>query len=115
MRTKIENKQQEHFLTIEQAFDFALESIKGTSKEKERGKIYVWRQRYKDGKLSHKKISDILEAAGFKKVVEERWMSLESNIQETKKPLVAKEPKQVIETNQENNLEILDEEEHFKD
>ena len=65
------------FLTVEQAFDSALESIKCKSKEGEIGKIYVWKQRFKEGNLSHKKIAAILENAGFHKVVEERWMPLD--------------------------------------
>ena len=92
MRTKINS---ETFLTIEQAFDLALENIKGKYNDDEKGKIYVWRQRYKDGKLSHKKIWDILESAGFKKVVEERWIALnDSGVQKENKEeeLVDNEP-----------------------
>lgn len=63
----------ETFLTIEQAFDNALEKLKG----KEKSKIYVWRQRYKEGNLSHKKIASILEKAGLEKVVEEKWKSID--------------------------------------
>ncbi len=65
------------FLTVEQAFEYALESIKGKSKEQERGKFYVWKQRFKEGKLSHKKVAAILADAGFHKVVEERWMPVD--------------------------------------
>jgi hypothetical protein len=70
-------KGEETFLTVEQAFDHAIESLKEQAKEEDRGKIYVWKQRFKEGNLSHKKIAGILEAAGFHKVVEERWMSLD--------------------------------------
>lgn len=71
------------FLTVEQAFDFALDSLTEKIQGKERVRIYIWRKRYKDGKLSHKKISDILSAAGFAKVVEERWIVMpEKNMSE---------------------------------
>lgn len=73
-------KEEDVFLTVEQAFDNALDSIKGKSKEK--GKIYVWKQRFKEGNLSHKKIAAILENAGFHKVVEERWIPLDPKVQE---------------------------------
>jgi hypothetical protein len=73
-------KNEDTFLTVEQAFDHALESLKSQAKEEDRGKIYVWKQRFKEGNLSHKKIAGILEAAGFHKVVEERWMSLDLKI-----------------------------------
>lgn len=72
---KTNNK--DSFLTVEQAFDHALENLKGKSSDAEKSKVYVWRQRYREGKLSHKKISDILQEAGFAKVVEERWIALE--------------------------------------
>lgn len=75
----VKSKKEDIFLTVEQAFDSALESIKGTSKENERGKIYVWKQRFKEGNLSHKKIAAILEGAGFHKVVEEKWLPLDPN------------------------------------
>ncbi len=68
-------KSEEIFLTVEQAFDNALENIKDKSPEK--GKIYVWKQRFKEGNLSHKKIAAILENAGYHKVVEERWMPID--------------------------------------
>lgn len=70
-------KKEEIFLTVEQAFDQALDSLKDKSKDEERGKIYVWKQRFKEGNLSHKKIAGILEKAGFHKVVEERWMPID--------------------------------------
>lgn len=73
-------KEKDVFLTVEQAFDNALNSIKGLSKEK--GKIYVWKQRFKEGNLSHKKIAAILENAGFHKVVEERWIPLDPKAKE---------------------------------
>jgi adenine-specific DNA methylase len=65
-------KSSEGLLTVKQAFNNALEKLKG----KEKGKIYVWRQRYNEGSLSQKKISSILKKAGLKKVVEEKWMPL---------------------------------------
>lgn len=80
-------KGEKSFLTIEEAFDNALQNLKGKSKEKERGKIYVWKQRFKEGNLSHKKIASILENAGLQKVVEEKWVS-------TPAPKVARKPKQ---------------------
>ena len=67
------NVNEDMFLTVGEAFDKALENLKGKNEE-ERGKIYVWRQRFKEGNLSHKKIAIILEAAGMIKVVEERWL-----------------------------------------
>lgn len=72
-----EKIKEETFLTVEQAFDSALAAIKDKSRESERGKIYVWKQRFKEGALSHKKIAGILEKAGFHKVVEERWMPID--------------------------------------
>jgi hypothetical protein len=62
------------FLSAEAAFMKAIEKLKGNSIK--RDKVYVWRQRYKEGKLSHKKVMDILESAGFKLVVEEKWIAL---------------------------------------
>lgn len=73
-------KSEDTFLTVEQAFDVALSKLKGQSKDDERGKIYVWKQRFKEGNLSHKKIAGILEVAGFHKVVEEKWISLETTV-----------------------------------
>ena len=72
-----ENVKGDIFLTVEQAFDNALSVIKDKSRESERGKMYVWKQRFKEGNLSHKKIAAILENAGFHKVVEERWMPID--------------------------------------
>ena len=63
------------FTDTDTAFTTALEIIK----EKNlipREKIYVWKQRYMEDKLSSKKVGEILELAGFKKVVEEKWMSI---------------------------------------
>lgn len=65
------------FLTVDQAFDKALDNLKDKSNEDERGKIYVWKQRFKEGNLSHKKIEGILEKAGFHKVVEEKWLPID--------------------------------------
>ena len=50
---------EETFLTVDQAFDFALTSLMATISEKDKVRIYIWRKRYKDGKLSHKKVADI--------------------------------------------------------
>lgn len=68
------------FVNVSEAFKEALERIK--DKEVDgidipAAKIYVWRQRFNEGKLSHKKVEQILQAAGFKKVVEEQWISIE--------------------------------------
>ena len=77
----MKNVKNEVFLTIEEAFDNALEDLKGKSQEKEkRSKIYVWRQRFKEGNLSHKKIAAILQDAGLHKVVEERWMPIDPKV-----------------------------------
>jgi hypothetical protein len=73
-------KSEDTFLTVEEAFDYALNHLKGQSKEEDRGKIYVWKQRFKEGNLSHKKVAGILEAAGFHKAVEEKWISLDIKI-----------------------------------
>lgn len=62
------------FLNAETAFMMAIEKLKGSAIK--RDKVYVWRQRYKEGKLSHKKVMDILEKAGFKLAVEEKWIFL---------------------------------------
>ena len=63
---------QEDFLDADSAFEMAIEKLKGNSIK--RDKVYVWRQRWKEGKLSHKKFCDILEKAGFKLAVEEKWI-----------------------------------------
>lgn len=67
----------ESFLTIDQAFNAALEKLKTEMNEKDKLKIHIWRSRYKGDKLSHKKVSDILAMAGFTKIVEEKWMALD--------------------------------------
>lgn len=85
------NLNEDQFLTVEEAFDKALENLKDQN-EQERGKIYVWRQRFKEGNLSHKKIGIILGAAGMVKVVEERWMVIYPS--ENKVTKKTKEPKQ---------------------
>jgi len=90
---------EETFLTVDQAFDFALTSLMATISEKDKVRIYIWRKRYKDGKLSHKKVADILTAAGFAKVVEERWMPLDN--------------KEVVPRERKKKLEPIDE--PFKD
>lgn len=86
------NKDGEVFLTVEQAFDKALDSLKDKSNDDERGKIYVWRQRHKEGNLSHKKIAGILEKAGFRKVVEERWMPVDPKALESNTEVFDEEP-----------------------
>lgn len=88
---KTNNNSKESFLTVEQAFDYALENLKGKSSDAEKSKVYVWRQRYREGKLSHKKISDILSEAGFAKAVEERWISLEEKSPKIKENIVVEE------------------------
>lgn len=62
------------FLSAEEAFMKAIEKLKGNSIK--RDKVYVWRQRYKEGKLSHKKVQEILEKSGFKLAIEEKWIFL---------------------------------------
>lgn len=74
------------FLTVENAFDSAIKNLKDKDKL---GKIYVWRQRFRQGTLSHKKVEAILKNAGFHKVVEERWMPIELPISET--PIILEE------------------------
>lgn len=76
-------KKEDMFLTVEEAFDKALENLKDKSKDEERGKIYVWKQRFKEGNLSHKKIAGILEKAGMVKVVEEKWMPIDPKAQQS--------------------------------
>ncbi len=86
MRTKMEPENNDNaFLTVEQALDLALEKIKDDYLEGERIKIYVWRQRYRAGKLSHKKIQTILEMAGFSKAVEEKWILIDKTQKKYKK------------------------------
>jgi hypothetical protein len=58
-------------LPIEEAMMKALQII--SKKEKEKNKVYVWRQRLREGKLSHSLMYEILTNAGFEKVVEEKW------------------------------------------
>lgn len=58
-------------LSIEEAMMKALQII--LKKEKEKNKVYVWRQRLREGKLSHSLMYEILTNAGFEKVVEEKW------------------------------------------
>lgn len=58
-------------LSIEEAMMKALQII--SKKEKEKNKVYVWRQRLREGKLSHSLMYEILTNAGFEKVVEEKW------------------------------------------
>lgn len=72
--TKIEQE----FLSVSQAIDLAFQKIIDDNKKKgtENNSAYIWRQRFKQGKLSHKKASEILEEAGFKKVVEEKWIMI---------------------------------------
>ena len=74
------------FLTVENAFDSAIKNLKDKDKL---GKIYVWRQRFRQGTLSHKKVEAILKNAGFHKVVEERWMPIELPASET--PIILEE------------------------
>jgi len=64
----------ETYLLVEEAFSMALEVVKDNPIP--RDKIYVWRQRFRDGGLSHKKVEEILKSAGFKKVVTEKWIKL---------------------------------------
>jgi hypothetical protein len=76
--SKNENEEMGVFLSVEQAFNQALDSLKHSSlNEEDKGKVYVWKQRFKEGNLSHSKVEAIMEKAGFHKVVEERWMLLE--------------------------------------
>jgi hypothetical protein len=82
-------KSEDMFLTVDQAFDNAIDSIKDKLGDIEKGKIYVWKQRFKEGNLSHKKIATILEDAGFHKVVEERWMPLDPKVMRRQEEITA--------------------------
>lgn len=64
----------EGFLSVGEALTSAFEVIKKNESDEKVKKTYVWVQRYKKGTLSNKKISEILEMAGFKKAVEEKWI-----------------------------------------
>ena len=59
-------------ISPEEAFMSALDMLRGKVFSTEQ--ICVWRIRYKRGTLSHKKVQEVLEKAGFKRVVEEKWM-----------------------------------------
>jgi hypothetical protein len=67
---------EQNFLSVDKAFDQAI--TKAIKKNKDLGSdinsAYINRQRYNKGKLSYKKIVEILEEQGFKKVVEEKWI-----------------------------------------
>lgn len=63
------------YLNMDNAFSIALEMLK--DKDVPRDKVYVWRQRYKEGKLSQKKVDEILAQAGFKPVVEPKYIHLD--------------------------------------
>lgn len=58
-------------MPIEEAMRKALE-IAAEVKEN-RNKVYVWKQRLREGKLSHALMQEILHHAGFVRVVEEKW------------------------------------------
>lgn len=58
-------------MPIEEAMRKALE-IAAEVKEN-RNKVYVWKQRLREGKLSHDLMQEILHHAGFVRVVEEKW------------------------------------------
>lgn len=60
------------YISPEEAFMTALDTLRGKVYSTEQ--ICVWRIRYKRGTLSHKKVQSVLEEAGFKRVVEEKWM-----------------------------------------
>lgn len=62
------------YMSTDDAFSLALEMVKGIHIP--RDKVYVWRQRFREGSLSHKKIQEIMELAGFKVVIEEKWIQL---------------------------------------
>lgn len=64
------------FLSVPEAMENAFKEMieKNKMEGAENSSVYIWRQRYNQGKLSHKKINEILEEAGFKKVVEEKWI-----------------------------------------
>jgi hypothetical protein len=88
MAEKNYQEEGESFLDANAAFEMAIEKLKGNSIK--RDKVYVWRQRYKEGKLSHKKFRDILEKAGFKLAVEEKWIFL--TVESEKPPVSADVP-----------------------
>ena len=58
--------------SIDEAIQIALEIVAKKNK-KERNKVYVWRQRIREGKLSRELQNEILAEAGFTCVVEEKW------------------------------------------
>lgn len=62
-------------LTLGVAFNEALECLKLKLKKKpdERAKLYVWKQRFNEDALSHKKICAIIQKAGFEKSIDEKW------------------------------------------
>jgi len=64
-------------MSIEEAMVKALE-IAAEVKEN-RNKVYVWKQRLREGKLSHALMKEILDQAGFVRVVEEKWAFVENN------------------------------------
>jgi len=66
--------QKTDYLSPEEAFFSALEIVKGKFYSIEQ--VCVWRNRYNKGTLSHKKVQEVLEKAGFKRVVEEKWMMI---------------------------------------
>lgn len=63
-------------MSIEEAMKKALE-IAAEVKEN-RNKVYVWKQRLREGKLSHTLMQEILTHAGFVRVVEEKWALVEN-------------------------------------
>ena len=97
------------FLTVEQAFDIVIQNLKHEKDKSKKGKFYVWKQRFKEGNLSHKKIAIILKEAGFHKVVEERWMPIElpPNSLESSKPPKKKQDKKKQEQQEQEEVEIL--------
>lgn len=79
VKTQTEEKD---YLDLDTALNIALEMIKDNPIP--RDKVYVWRQRYKEGKLSMKKMDEIMEMAGFKSVIEPKYANkkIPENLQE---------------------------------
>ncbi len=58
--------------SVDEAMHMALDIVAKNNKE-DRNKVYVWRQRLREGKLSRDLQNEILAQAGFACVVEEKW------------------------------------------
>lgn len=105
---KNENGQDgQKFLLVEEALNIALKASKD---DDHKNKIYVWRQRFRNGTLSHKKISEILTEAGFVKAVEEKWIHLPADKNGVKREVEITAP-----LAPDRSRAAIEEEEAFKD